>query len=243
MKKSLVLYIFIGILFTGCVKGSIPQRDVDFTEPKQVVKSYYDYRRMEKAGIETVRLKTRYFNRTVSLAYYLYTIALAFESFGREKEAKKLYLRLLMNYPVIHEGGQLGIMTENRLRWLLGDQSWVMSSLDELILKLERALRKQDHKALGKLISRDFGFGRNYSERYVVKYKDGLEMLVEELARLQHPTVEVISKVDDERVILKTTGWENGKKNWFFALHKNHRLQGWEWDMAYWEHADNELEK
>ncbi|MCK5241563.1 hypothetical protein KAR34_03835 [bacterium] len=238
MKNKLVLYILTGILLTGCVKGSIPQRNVDFKEPKQAVKSYYDYRRLEVAGVETVRLQTRYFNRTVSLAYYLYTIAQAFENFGRENEAKKLYLRLLMNYPVIHEGGQLGVMTENRLYWLLGDKSWVMSSLDELILKLERALQKHDQKALGKLISRDFGFGRNYSERYAVKYKDGLNMLTDELANLRRPTVEIISKAEDERVVLKTTGWENGEKNWFFAIHKNHRLQGWEWDMAYWENAN-----
>jgi len=227
---------------SGCTADKIPQRNVNYEEPRQVVKSYYDYCRLEKAGVETIKIKTRYFNRTVSLAYYLYIIAQAFESFGRESDAKKLYLRLLMNYPVIHEGGQLGVMTENRLRWLLGDKSWVMTSVDELILKLERALQRHDEKALGKLISRDFGFGRNYSERFAVKYQDGLKLLTDELSHLQHPTVEVIAKVDGEKVLLKTTGWENGKKNWYFAIHKNHRLQGWEWDMAYWERSEAEIE-
>ncbi|MCD4812509.1 hypothetical protein K8S19_02265 [bacterium] len=231
----IVSIIVLMAVLPACMQGKIPQRSIDYQKPQEVVKSYYDYRRLEKAGVETIKIKTRYFDRTVSLAYYLYTIARAFESFGRETDAKRLYLRLLMNYPLLYQGGQLGIMTENRLIWLLGDKSWVVTSVDELILRLERAVIKQDAPALRKLISRDFGFGRDYNERFAVKYKDGLEVIVSEFGNLEHPQVEIVSKIEDDTIVLKTTGWESGNKNWFFSLHKNHRLQGWEWDLAYWE--------
>ncbi|MBN1594429.1 hypothetical protein JW933_00740 [candidate division FCPU426 bacterium] len=237
MRRHISIFFILAGLSAGCRAPAMPLRNVDYKDPAQVVKSYYDYRRLEQAGVETLKVQSRYFTRTVSLSYYLYTIAQAFESFGRENDAKKLYLRLLLNYPSLHEGGQLGVMTENRLRWLLGDKSWVVASLDELILRLERALQKHDVKTLGRLISRDFGFGRDYRERYAVKHSEGLKMLEAELGGLQHPTVEIVSKTADEQVILKTTGWEHGQKNWYFGLHKNHRLQGWEWDLAYWESA------
>lgn len=235
MKKNVLSFMLILIGLAGCSRDYIPQRSLDFEKPREVVRSYYDYRRLEQAGVETVTIKSQYFTRRVSLSQYLYLIAMAFEDFGKEADAKKLYLHLLIHYPVINEGSQLGVMTENRLRWLLGDKSWVLASVDELILRLERALCQQDVQALARLISRDFGFGRNYDERYAVKYQDGIKLISGELSGLRRPVVEVVSKIEDENVLLKTTGWEQGKKIWYFSLQKNQRMQGWEWDLAYWE--------
>jgi hypothetical protein len=183
--------------------------------------------------VEDVRLEGED-ERTVSLSYYLFMIAQGFEKFGRESDAAKLYLRLLTTYPVIHEGGQLGVMAENRVRWLIGDKSWIAPTSDQLILKIEHALQAKDMEDLSHLISRDFGFGRTVGDRFAVRYQDGLDLIAQEIKTLDHPMVEVMQS-DDEQVLLKTTGWERGNKTWYFELHKNQRRKGWEWDLAYWE--------
>ncbi len=235
MKQWLLLiYIFIGLL-SGCGGSEIPQRNAEFKKTQDAVKSYYDYRRLERAGVKTLKLRTINFDRTVSLAYYLYVIAQAFEHFERDSDAVKLYLRLLVHYPLLYEGSQLGVMAENRLRWLVGDKAWIIPNVDDLVIQLERALKTRDIKAVAGLISRDFGFGRTYKHRFAVTSRDGIELIGEEFKQLDHLTVEIVGEQDDEELLLKTTGWDKGRKTWYFALHKNQRLHGWEWKLAYWE--------
>lgn len=235
MKKVLHMVLVAWLGLAGCGRQAMPQRSLDFDNPAQVAQSLRDYRRLEKKGVETIAVKTHHLTRVVSLSYYLYLLALAMEQFGRERDAEKLYIHLLIQYPVLHDNSQLGVMTENRLLWLLGDKRWVSSSLDELILKLEYALLKHDAKALEALISRDFGFGRNYEERFAVKYQDGARFLAEEMKTLRQPVVEIHSKTEAGQVVLKTSGWEDGRKTWYFSLRRNPRAEGWEWDLAYWE--------
>ncbi|MEW6516092.1 MAG: hypothetical protein AB1439_04220 [candidate division FCPU426 bacterium] len=236
MKRLGTVILAFWILLAGCGQQTMPQRNVDFENPSQVAKSLRDYNRLERKGVETIVVKTHHFTRIISLSFYLYLLAQAFEQFGRDQDAEKLYIHLLIQYPVLHDNSQLGVMTENRLYWLLGDKRWVMPSVDELILKLEYALLKQDEQALQALISRDFGFGRSYEERFAVKYQEGVHLLAEEMKNLHQPVVEIYSKDEDNQVVLKTSGWENGKKTWYFSLRHNPRAEGWEWDMAYWEH-------
>lgn len=235
MKRWAGVILAAWVWLAGCGQQAMPQRSLDFDNPAQVARSLRDYRRLEKKGVETIAVKTHHLTRVVSLSYYLYLLALAMEQFGRERDAEKLYLHLLIQYPVLHDNSQLGVMTENRLHWLLGDKRWISPSLDELILKLEYALLKQDAKALEALISRDFGFGRNYEERFAVKYQDGARFLAEEMKTLRQPVVEIHSKTEAGQVVLKTSGWEDGRKTWYFSLRRNPRAEGWEWDLAYWE--------
>lgn len=236
MKRCFAAALGACIWLAGCGQQAIPQRTLDFDNPAQLTKSLRDYRRLERKGVETIAIKTHHLTRIVSLSFYLYLLAQAMEQFGREHDAEKLYLHLLIQYPVLHDHSQLGVMTENRLYWLLGNKGWVSASVDELILKLEYALLKQDEKALQALISRDFGFGRNYEERFAVKYQDGVRLLAEDMKTLHQPVVEIYSKNEDDQVVLKTSGWEDGKKTWYFSLRRNPRVEGWEWDLAYWEH-------
>lgn len=239
MKWNLRISIITLAMFAaGCGGSAIPERNAEFKDVKALVRSFRDYRKLEKAGVEAVRLKGKFLDRTVSMEFYLYTLGQAFEKFGRESDAAKLYLRLLTTYPVIHQGSQLGVMVENRLRWLLGDKSWIDPSLDDLILRIDRALHNRDAKALAALISRDFAFGRTYEDRFAVKYQEGLELIAQDLAGLKDPTVEVVAKTGEDQVLLKTTGWEEGNRTWFFALRKNLRHKGWEWDLAFWENAE-----
>lgn len=236
--KFLYLLLLLVMLMVGCGIKKIPERTINYQEPKDVMRSYYDYRGLEQAGIEAVRLKSQLYNRTVSLPYYLFTIAQAFEKFGRDQDATKLYLRLLMNYPLINEGEQLGINAENRLKWLIGNKEWIYSSVDEMIFQLDRAILNRDEQALKNLISRDFCFGRTKTERFAVQYQEGLKLIANGFEKLTNPVIEIIENFDDKRVVLKSTGWDQGNKIWYFALHKNERVQGWEWDLAYWEQLE-----
>jgi hypothetical protein len=235
MRKTMFAVLAVWMGLAGCGQQAMPQRSLDFDNSTQVTKSLRDYRRLERKGVETIAVKTHRLTRIVSLSFYLYLLAQALEEFGRERDAEKVYLHLLIQYPVLHDNSQLGVMTENRLHWLLGDKRWVSPSVDELILKLEYALLKQDEQALQALISRDFGFGRNYEERFAVKYQDGVRLLAEEMKTLRQPVVEIYSKEEADQVVLKTSGWEDGKKTWYFSLRHNPRVEGWEWDLAYWE--------
>lgn len=229
------LVLLAAMLLSACVGNGIPERKVDFDKPAQAVRAYLDYLRLEKAGVETVRMESRYYNRTVSLSIYLFTIAQAFEKFNRDNDAAKLYLRLLINYPLIYEKEQLGVEAENRLKWILGDKSWMSPTADELILRIEKTIITRNGAALKQVISRDFGLGRTRNERYAVPYEDALAVMTGELPDIVNPTVEVVDKTTPERMVLKVTGWRHHSKTWYLVLHKNLRLNAWEWDLAYWE--------
>lgn len=236
MKKLACLFLVclsVGLL-TACERV-FPLRQGEWQRPEQVLRSFYEYRQLERQGTEAVRLLVDRREHVVSLAFYLYSLAQAFERFDRDQDAAKLYLRLLASYPIMADGGQLGIMAENRLRWLIADKSWVLASESELILRLESALRRHDPKALGALVSRDFGFGASADDRFAVNYPETIQLLTAALKDLNTPTVEVVSEVENEKVLLKTTGWEHGTKTWYFTLHRNPKVQGWEWDLAYWD--------
>ncbi len=235
-RSVLACGLWLGVLMlSACSSTGIPERKVDFDKPTQAVRAYLDYLRLEKAGVDSVRMESRYFNRTVSLPIYLFTIAEAFEKLGRQEDAAKLYLRLLVDYPLIYEKEQLGVDAENRLKWILGDKSWMAPTADELILRVEKAIITRDGGALKKVISRDFGLGRTRSERYAVPYQEVLKVMAQELPTITDPTVEIVNTTGQGRVVLKITGWRRQTKTWYLVLHKNLRLDAWEWDLAYWE--------
>jgi len=129
----------------------------------------------------------------------------------------------------------LGIRVENRLRWLLGDKSWVFSSADDLVSKLKQALSSRNIRALSRIMSRDFGFGSDAENRLAVNYHEGLMLIEESLKKSARVAVESISMEQPGRIRIKTSGWSGEHKVWYFSLHQQNRPKGWEWDLAYWE--------
>lgn len=232
---KIMVWVFLGgWLAPGC-GDLIPERSGDFSRVQDLADSFRDYLRLEKTGVEVIRLKTGLKRRMITLAAYLFTLAQGFERAGRDSDAAKLYLRLLSRYPVLHEGSQLGIMAENRLRWLIGDQHWLVPSAQELTNRLGFALQHRDITLLGRLMSRDFGFGRDSSDRFAITPAEGFALFSQGLQTLKSPARLEISAAGETEWRLKSPGWEDGRRTWYFVLHKNPRRQRWEWDLAYWE--------
>ena len=233
--KKLLIINFLILSLTSCKLAIVPERKLINPDIKQIIKLYYDYYYLEKKGIQRVKLIQKDKISTLTLPEYLYTLGKSFEELGSENNAKKIYLRLLVNYPIIYKSNQLGVEVENRFNWLVGSKDWLKPNVDELILKLEKALSEKKQSMLKGLISRDFGFGSNQKDRFVINYKEALQIICKGFKNTSNFTMEIIPQTSEKKMVLKTTGWENGEKIWYFILNKNIKRKSWEWNLAYWE--------
>jgi hypothetical protein len=222
------------LLAAGCSAAPVPERSTEFKNRSDAVRTYHDYLHLESTGVETVHVRDSYFDQIVSLPFYLYLLAREFERAGKYSDAAKLYLRLLIRYSLLEEDNQLGVRVENRLRWVLADKSWIMGSSQELLLRLQQALATQDAAALERIISRDFGFGRDESIRYAVDYHDGLLLIRENLKRSPHVAVDSVIRPENGRIVVRTVGWEGDHRVWYFSLRRLDRPAGWEWTLVAW---------
>ncbi len=227
------------LLLAGCTRNSIPLRNGEYRSLSETLRAYHEYLKLESRGVETVRLRTSAAELTVSLPHYLYRIAQEFEKRGKENHAAKLYLRLLLHYPLLDNDSQLGIRTDNRLRWLLGDKSWIVPSREELTLRLEEALQAHDLKTLQRLISHDFSFGLDDSDRLAVNYLEGLRFIAYNLNNAKRLDVQEVPQPSADQALLKATGWAGGR-TWYFTLHRSERPAGWEWIAASWGEEEPE---
>ncbi len=220
-------------LLPACAPTHLPERNGMAKTWQDVKGSYQDYLRLENAGVEMLDLKMGDTSVTVALPFYLFTIARECERLGKGPEAVKLYLRLLMHYPLLDEDNQLGIRIENRLHWILGDKRWLQPSAGQLAFRLQKALKTKNKKMLERFISRDFGFGEDTEDRVVVNYHWAVEFVD---ANWQNPSplsVEVIPR-DENTVWLKVSGWSGEHKIWYWVLRQREHPRGWEWDTVIW---------
>lgn len=224
------------LLLSGCVSHALPERSGAVEDAAGAVRAYRDYVGLERRGAEQVRLKSESGDEDVPLPYYLFMLAGEFERLGNSEDAVKLYLRLLTHYPLMEEEeSQLGIMAENRLRWLLGDKRWILRESGELTARLAAALAARDTTALQRIMSRDFGLGSDADERYAVDYREGLKMIRSSLDVSPRVTVDAVEEPEPGRVLIKTSGWHGEHAVWYFGLRHLDQPEGWEWDLAYWD--------
>lgn len=235
-RPWLVLFLYLTLFVTGCSVFEPPLRRTDLSTSREAVAAYHDYLRLERFGVPTVRLQEDGQINEVALPVYLFALGEVFERLGRPQDAVKLYLRLLVNHPVLNGDDQLGVRTENRLRWVLGDKQWVKADLADLVRRLSAALAAQDVEALRQLMSRDFGLGWSEQNRLALDYQDGLNFLASHFRGSGGVHVDEITPVDPaERVNLRTSGWGGEHPVWVLSLRHRARPSGWEWDLAYWD--------
>ncbi len=237
MTRTLpVLLLGLTLLLPGCPLWEPPLRQADLETSREAVAAYHDYLRLERFGVPTVRLERGGEVEEVELPEYLFALGEVFERLGRPRDAVQLYLRLLLNHPVLDRDDQLGVRTENRLRWVLGDQRWVVADLADLIRRLSAALAARDGEALRQLMSRDFGLGWNEDHRLAMDYQDGVSFFTSNFRGSEGVHVDRVDPVDPaQRVNLRTTGWGGSHPVWVLSLRHRARPGGWEWDLAYWE--------
>ncbi len=226
--------LVLALWLAGCGPGAIPDRNVTLQTFPDLLASYHDYLKLEKAGVGLVRLHLDGVVHTVSMPYYLFLIASGLERQGRPDDAVKVYLRLLTHFSLLGGRNQLGIRADNRLRWLLGDKSWVLPSV-ELVRRLRAALERKDPEALRRLISPDFGFGVDEADRLAVNYEDGLRIIAQNMQKARNLDLQVLQPADEDTILLKTTGWSGMKDTWYFFLTRPRGAEGWEWNLAFWE--------
>lgn len=228
------LVLALAALLGGCAEKEPPVRSGEFSGAGAEVRAYHDYLALERAGAESVHIVNLHEDEVVSLPFYLFMVARAFERRGRFQDAAKLYFRMLLSYSLLEDEGQLGVRVENRLRWILGDKSWALATPEELAKRLVLALARRDRDGLERLISRDFGFGRSEDDRYAVDYHEALQILEESLADSPEVALDTLVQTEPERWVLRTTGWIGEHRVWYFNLRRSPVLGAWEWTLAAW---------
>jgi hypothetical protein len=229
------LVLGIGMHLAGCEWPEEKPRTLQWNSEKEIRRAYADYRWLESSGRQELTVENSVVEEKISLAFYLFKIAEALERVGRGRDAEKLYLRLLLRHTALQADNQLGVMAENRLRWLIGDKSWVAPAADILVQRLESALRSKNFRMLEKLLSRDFGIGRTLDNRFFLPYPEAIQLIEKNFQNAGPIVVEVIDEIPNEKMLLKTTGWDHGKRAWYLGLYHNRQAKGWEWNLAYWE--------
>ena len=234
MKPYTLIFAVCLLLGAGCTYGTVPERSLADLRLSEVYEAFRDFQRLAARGVEQVLLTDPPRARTVPLAHYLFGVAERFESLGRPREALKTYFHLAMRYALLDNRSTLGRRVDNRIRWHVGDKSWVRETPQELAGQLETALRARDFEKLERLISRDFAFGQNGTARLAVDYRQGLRVVSAALREAGGVEIDSLGYRNPETWVVRMQSESFGDKTWYFTLHEIEHPKGWEWDMAFW---------